>query len=130
MCELKKILLDGLALSLNDRPEAALLKFKEGLRHEPRSENERIYVAMLHRMSGVIHEQLGQTLKAKRCHLKSMRYRVKADPCDYYCLGLLSQQRGELWAADRYFTRCEELAMLAKDGYDWLLEILAKGKPE
>lgn len=127
MNKLKKILLDGLDLSTKGQLDDALSKWKEGLTEEPRK-GDKLYVRMLHKIMSVTYEQRGETFKAKRSFLKSMQFLKKPGPCDYYWLGILSSRLGQLRATDRYFTRCEQLALLEREEYEWLLEILEKMK--
>src|SRR4051812_26957693 len=113
MSKLEKILKEGIALEFGGRREEALLKYKEGLK-EQASEQDKMFVPLFHRHIAVIYEQIGEMLKAKRSHLNALKY-GKPDPYTYFWLGDLSVSRGELRSANRYYSRCEELATLEDD---------------
>jgi tetratricopeptide (TPR) repeat protein len=122
MKKLRTMLEEGTRLARQGCLEAAMGKFKEALKEEA-SDKEKNLVATLHRNIGMIHEQRGEMLKAKRRYLIAEKY-GKPNPWTYHWLGTLSESRGELAAAKRYFARSEELATREKD--EDLLRLLAK----
>ena len=124
MNNVRRIFEDGLALAKEGDLNAALSKFKEALRQAPPTK-EKLWVGLCHRNIAMIHELRGELLKAKRSHLNALKYRGP-DPYTYHWLGTLSESRGEVAAAKRYFARCEELATLEKD--EDLLKLLANRK--
>ena len=124
MGKLEKIYKEGVALEFKGCPEEALIKYKEGLK-EQASDEERMFVAMFHRHIAVIYEQMGEMLKAKRSFLNALKH-GRPDAYIYLWLGDLSVNRGEMRSADKYYSRCEELAILEKD--EDLLGLIAKRK--
>jgi tetratricopeptide (TPR) repeat protein len=124
MNKLERVFKQGLALASADHLEEALNKFKEALRQKL-SNKEKLWVALCHRNIGLIHEQRGEMLKAKRSHLNALKYR-KPDPYTYLWLGDLAESRDELKAARRYFDLSGELAIVEND--QDLLKLIAQRK--
>lgn len=122
----RALLEESIRLAASGKSDQALQKIKEGIRVARINSDER-WLPLLFKNAGILREQRGELLGAKREYKRSFEI-DSSDPYLHYTLALVSAKLGQMLAADRYCNSGLDLA--SKIGDKDLIAVITRLKQQ